>query len=211
MAAGALMVIETDSFSMSSPVEQLPHVVDRVHGHAQPAHFAEGARVVAVEAHQRGQVERGAQAGLAFVDQELESLVRLPRGAKAGKLPHRPQPPAIHRGVYAAGIRILTRVAQLGVVVELAEVLGRVERIDLGAADRRGRQRRRRRAIDFLLPTSPKLTVHGSSHRRESSKRDEKTATSRSPKTAATRMVSLVYGGKPGVTSWAVLPAIVGR
>ena len=94
--AGALIVIDTDTSAEVDAVEELPHVVERVDGDAEPADFAERARIVAVEAHQRRQVEGGAQAGLPLVEQELEALVGLPRRAEAGELPHRPQPAAIH-------------------------------------------------------------------------------------------------------------------
>ena len=77
-------------------VEQLAHVVERIDGDAEPADLAERARVVAVEAHERRQVERGAEAGLPLVEQELEALVGLPRRAEAGELPHGPQPAAVH-------------------------------------------------------------------------------------------------------------------
>ena len=46
-------------------VVQLGHVVERVHRDAEPADLAERARVVAVEAHEGRQVERGAQPVLA--------------------------------------------------------------------------------------------------------------------------------------------------
>ena len=110
--AGALMVIDTETSAEVDAVEQLAHVVERVDGDAEPADLAERARVVAVEAHQRRQVERGAQAGLALVEQELEALVGLPGGAEAGELPHRPQPAAVHGGVDAARERVLAGIAR---------------------------------------------------------------------------------------------------
>ena len=145
-------------------IEQLPHVVDRVDRHAQPAHFAQRARVVAVQAHQRGQVEGRAQSGLSLADQEFESLVGLPRGAETGELPHRPQPPAIHRGMHAAGVGILARKAQIGFVVPAFEVVGRVERIDRHAADGRGRLRAGLGLFDFSLPSGPLFAIDGGCH-----------------------------------------------
>ena len=50
-----------------------------VDGDAEPADFAGGARVVAIEAHQRRQIERGAQAGLALLEQIAKPLVRIGR------------------------------------------------------------------------------------------------------------------------------------
>ena len=57
--AGALMVIETETLLQIDAVEEHEHVVERVDRHAQPADFAEARGSIAVEAHQRGQVERG--------------------------------------------------------------------------------------------------------------------------------------------------------
>ncbi len=68
--AGALMVIDTDTWPRSMPSNSSRHVVERIDGDAEPAHFAERARIVAVEAHERRQIERGAEAGLALVEQE---------------------------------------------------------------------------------------------------------------------------------------------
>ena len=95
--AGALIVIDTETSAEVDAVEQLVHVVERIDGDAEPADLAERARIVAVEAHERRQVERGAEAGLALVEQELEALVGLPRRAEAGELPHGPEPAAVHR------------------------------------------------------------------------------------------------------------------
>ena len=99
-------------------VEQDEHVVERVHGHAQPADLAAARGIVAIEAHQRGQVERRRQPGLPFFQQELEPLVGLARRAEAGELAHRPEPPAVHGRVHAAGERILAGIAEVGLVVE---------------------------------------------------------------------------------------------
>ena len=77
-----------------------------------------GARVVAIEAHQRGQVERGRQTGLPLLQQEFEPLVGLSRRAEPGELPHRPQPPAVHARVHAARERVLAGISEVGLVVE---------------------------------------------------------------------------------------------
>ncbi len=146
------------------PSNKLPHVVDRVDRHAEPADFAQRPRIVAVEAHQRRQIEGRAQAGLAFFEQEAESLIRLPRRAEAGELPHRPQPAAIHAGVHAARERILTGIAERRFVIETFQIVGRVERFDRHAADGRGRLLARRRFLDFLAPLRPQFAIHGGSH-----------------------------------------------
>ena len=94
-------------------VEEREHVVDRVDGDAESADFAGRAWVVAVEAHQRRQIERGAQAGLALVEQIAEPLVRVGRAAEAGELAHRPEPIAVHRFVDAAREREIGRAGRV--------------------------------------------------------------------------------------------------
>ena len=92
-------------------LEERLHVVERVDRDALAADLAEGARVVGVVAHQRRHVEGGGEARLAVVEQVAEALVGLLGGAEAGELAHRPQAPAVHRRVDAAGERILARLA----------------------------------------------------------------------------------------------------
>src|SRR5262249_52042397 len=104
-------------------------------GDAEPADFAERSWIVGVEAHEGGQIERGGEAGLAFVEQELEALVGLPGGAESGELPHGPEPRAIHGRMYAARERVLPRIAELGLRIEVGEMLRRVERFDGDAGD----------------------------------------------------------------------------
>jgi hypothetical protein len=146
------------------PVEELAHIIDRVERDAQPAHFSVRPRVIAVQTHQGRQVERRAQAGLAALDEEFEPLVGLPRRAKAGKLPHRPQPAAIHRGVDAPRVGILAGETERGLVVEVLQAVGRVKRLDRRAADGRGGLHRRRRGFDLFLPLGPKLAIDGGCH-----------------------------------------------
>ena len=86
------------------PLEEALHVVEHVDGDALAADLAERHRVVGVVAHERRHVERGRQPGLPVVEQVVEALVGLLRGAEARELPHRPQPPAVHRLVDAAGV-----------------------------------------------------------------------------------------------------------
>ena len=117
-------LVERDS------VEQGLHVVDRVEGDALHAHLAQRARVVGVEAHQRRHVERRRESGLAVVEEVAEALVGLLDRAEARELAHRPQPPAVHRGVDAAGVGELARMAEVAVGVPALEVLLGVERLD---------------------------------------------------------------------------------
>jgi hypothetical protein len=115
--------------------KEVDHVVEGVDGHSLDAHLAEAARVVGVEAHQRGHVERGRKAVLAVVQQVAEALVRLLRGAEAGELAHRPQATQVHRRVHAAGERVLAGEPDLALGVGFGEVLLRVERPHLLARD----------------------------------------------------------------------------
>ena len=137
--AGALIVIDTDTSAEVDAGEQLGHVVERVDGDAEPADLAERARVVAVEAHERRQVEGGAEAGLALVEQERKrSLVC--RGVPK---------PANWRMVHSR-LRYMVAwtprvngywpgIAEVGVGVEAVEAVRRVERVDGHAADGGGR------------------------------------------------------------------------
>ena len=152
MMAGALIVIDTETLAEVDAVEELAHVVEGVDGDAEPADFAERARVVAVEAHQRRQVERGAQAGLAFVEEELEALVGLPGGAEAGELPHRPQPAAIHATRGRRVKRDIGPDSRDRVWDRSREIVGRVKRLDGHAADGGRRLLARRGGGDFGLP-----------------------------------------------------------
>ena len=75
-------------------------------GEGASAHFTEAQRIVAVAAHEGGQVEGGREAGidtLGILQQVLEPLVRVICGAKACKLPHGPEARAVHRLVHATG------------------------------------------------------------------------------------------------------------
>ena len=70
-----------------------------------------------------------------MVEQEAEALVGLLGGAEAGELAHRPEPAAVHRRVDAARERKLA--GEADPLVERADVLGAVERLDRLAAQRR--------------------------------------------------------------------------
>ncbi len=119
------------------PVEEGLHVVERVQRDALHADFAEAAAVVGVEAHQRGHVEGGREARLPVVEQVVEALVGLLGRSEARELPHRPQPPAVHRRVDAARERVLAGVADVSLGIGLGAVLLGVEGLDLGVRDRR--------------------------------------------------------------------------
>ncbi len=66
------MVIETEICSKLMPSNSHQHVIDGIHRHAQPADFAIRLGVVAVESHQRRQIECGAETSLTFFQQQVE-------------------------------------------------------------------------------------------------------------------------------------------
>jgi hypothetical protein len=93
--------------------------------------------VVGVDTHQRRHVERRREPRLALVDEIVEPLVCCLGGAEAGKLAHRPGAPAVHRGVDSARERWLTRKSQVGLVIDVGDILRRVESVDLEIRDGR--------------------------------------------------------------------------
>jgi hypothetical protein len=70
------------------------------------------------------------------VEEIAEALVRLLSGPEPGELPHRPQPPPVHRGIDAARVGVLARVADVALDVGARAVLLRVEGLDGLARDR---------------------------------------------------------------------------
>ncbi len=116
-------------------VEQGLHV--RQAGDRDPAlaHLALGTRVVRVVAHEGGKVEGDREAGLAPLEQELVALVGILRGPEPGELPHGPEPPAVHRGVDAAGVGKSARQSEGGLRVGWQIERG-VQRLDLAPRNR---------------------------------------------------------------------------
>ncbi|OPZ49179.1 MAG: hypothetical protein BWY91_03118 [bacterium ADurb.BinA028] len=112
------------------PVEQHPHVVDRVDGHTDLADLAGGDRLVGVIAHLGRQVEGHRQPAGARRDELVVALVGLLGRPEPGVLTHRPRPAGIHRRVDATGERVLACVTQLGRCVECREVSRGIHRLD---------------------------------------------------------------------------------
>jgi hypothetical protein len=110
--------------------EEVAHVQERVDGYADLADLPKGELMVRVASHLRGQVEGHREACLTVLYQVLEAGVRLTRRAETRVLAHGPWPAAIHARVRAAGVRILSRVAETLSVVEAFEVVGLVEGLD---------------------------------------------------------------------------------
>ena len=137
IAAGALMVIDTDTSPRSMPENSV--CMSSSVSTATPSRPTSPSErcVVGVVAHQRGHVEGRREAGLAVVEQVAEALVGLLARAEAGELAHRPQPPAVHRLVDAARERVGARAPDR--VLGAADPRGQV----LGACRARARARRR--------------------------------------------------------------------
>jgi hypothetical protein len=93
-------------------------------------------RVVGIAPHQRGHVEGDREAPAPLPQEVLVAPVRLLGRPEAGELPHRPQASAVHRGVDPTRVRVLAGVAEVPIVVEVRDVLGRVEGLDGFARDR---------------------------------------------------------------------------
>jgi len=117
-------------------VEQDLHVPQRVDGDPLPADLPLAHRVIRIDPHQARHVERGRQPRLALVDEVVEPLVGLLGRPEPRKLPHRPRPAAIHRRIRTAGVRSLAREPQVLVVVDVGDVIGGVQPVDLVVRDR---------------------------------------------------------------------------
>ena len=116
------------------PVEEDLHVLDRRHRHALAADLATRARVVGVEAHQRGHVEGGREPVLTLAKQEVEAVVGVLRRAESGELAHCPAPAAVHRRIGAAQEREDSGRARVA-----ARVLRSVDRFEWQTAGSRAR------------------------------------------------------------------------
>ena len=77
IAAGALIVIDTDTSPRGMPPNSVSMSSMRVDRQALAPHLAQAARVIGVVTHERGHVKGGRKAGLAVVEQVAEALVGL--------------------------------------------------------------------------------------------------------------------------------------
>ena len=115
-------------------VEEDLHVLDRVDRDAGLADVADDARVVAVVAAVRREVERDRQAHLPGREVLAVERVRLLGGGEARVLADRPRPVRVHRRPRPAHERLDARQTADG--LELLEVGRGVERLDLDALGR---------------------------------------------------------------------------
>jgi hypothetical protein len=115
-------------FVQGNAVKQELHVGQRVNGYADPPHLFAHPRIVRIKANLRRQIEGHTQAGHALVEQGPVARVAVLCRAKAGVLPKRPQPAAIHGGIDAACEGKCARVAQVALVRDVLDVLRGVER-----------------------------------------------------------------------------------
>ncbi len=109
------------------------HVLEGVHGHADPTDLPEGHRIVGVQAHLGGQVEGHVQGVLAVFDQEAEPPVGLGGATEAGVLAHGPGPVAVHVLVNSSGEGILPRLPDVLLDVDVRDVCRPVDGLHLDA------------------------------------------------------------------------------
>ena len=133
-------------------VEENFHVFDRIDRHSCLADIADDARVVAVIAAMRGEIESDRKALLAAREIAPVKCIRFFRRREPGILPDRPWPSGIHRRLRAAGVGRKTR-QRVGVISlrrQPLQIVGRVERLDVDAFRRLPDKRGRARALGLL-------------------------------------------------------------
>src|SRR3989442_13394740 len=86
--------------------------------------------MVAVIAHERGQVKGDGKARLALLQEIVEPPVGVFGGGEAGELAHGPDFSPVHRRVDAAREGVLARVAQVAVVIKTGKIGWRVKALD---------------------------------------------------------------------------------
>ena len=118
-------------------VEEDLHVAQRVHGDALSPDLAARERVVRVAAHERRHIERHGETVDAVLQEVMEALVRVLRGAEPRELAHRPKTAPVHRRLHAPRVREFPGEAEIAVGVEPFKIVGRVERLDQLVGQRR--------------------------------------------------------------------------
>ena len=100
----ALIVIEGRDAPERNAGKEGLHVLDRVDGDADPAHFAGGERVIGVVADLGRQIEGHREPRLAAFEQPAIAPVRGGGGGVAGVLPHGPEPFPVSGGADPPGV-----------------------------------------------------------------------------------------------------------
>src|SRR5208337_1547210 len=111
--------------------KQPMHVVKGVDCHAAFAALAPRKGGVRIVSHKGREVESGAKAGFAVINQIVEPLVRVLGSAKPGEHAHGPEPGPIHGALNAPGERVPTRKADLFEEVLVCNVRRSVKRLHL--------------------------------------------------------------------------------
>ncbi len=91
-------------FAERNAAQQNLHVFERRNGRAALADFAFRHGMIAVVAHQRGQIEGYRKSGLSLFQQVVVAEIGFFRRGKTGELAHGPQLAAVHRLVNSAGV-----------------------------------------------------------------------------------------------------------
>ena len=117
--------------------EQDLHVGEAADADAACPELALGLGIVGVVTVERRHVVGDREAGLAGGKQRLEPGVRVLGRSEPGELPHRPQQAPVHRGLHTAGVRKLTGVPEVLLVIEVRKGIGGVKNVDLLVGDGR--------------------------------------------------------------------------
>ena len=111
------------------------HVFERADGGAALADFAFAQGMVGVVAHQRGQIERHREPGLALLQQIVVAAVGFFGRGEAGELPHGPELAAVHVAVDAARVRKLAGRRQFARQIDPGQVFRDRRRLDRHSAN----------------------------------------------------------------------------
>ena len=114
-------------------LEEHLHVGKAGYGDTGAPDLARSEGVVGVVAGLRREVEGDAEAGLSVFEEVAVAGIGLLRRGEAGVLAHSPHSPAVHVGLNAAGVGVLAGVSEGVRVVEVTEIFGGVDGIDLDA------------------------------------------------------------------------------
>ena len=196
------------------PVEEDVHVEDRVDGHAGHAHVADDARVIAVVAPVRRQVEGDRQAHLSGGEVAPIEGVRVLRRGEAGVLAHRPGLAHVHGRVRAAEKRREARQgAEVRHALQIVCAVERAMRDALGGIPGRARVRRRglRGPHGVEVDRGEVGQLHESTSRMASSEAATSDPTKTKSSTPASRSAPSSAPGRPASSTRRLPPALSAR